>query len=152
MNRRFICPRCRATNVGPQTFCLHCWAPGPGAGGRQPAPRADQPTRQDSSGGRAKSPPAARLVLVRGGGPPQVNVPAAGLTIGRNPTEGLVLASDSQVSRQHARLEYAGGLWVLSDLGSRNGTFVNGARVTRQVLRSGDVIRIGQAEWTFQAA
>jgi pSer/pThr/pTyr-binding forkhead associated (FHA) protein len=150
MNKRFTCPRCRATNVGPQTFCLLCWAPMTGPGGQAAAPPVEPTNGQDSSGGRVKGAPAARLVLVRGGGPPQVNVPAAGLTIGRNPTEGLVLASDAQVSRQHARLEYTDGQWVLSDAGSRNGTFVNGARVTRQALRPGDVIRIGQAEWTFR--
>lgn len=96
--------------------------------------------------------PPARLTLVRGAGPPQVNVPAGGLTIGRNPTEGLVLGSDSLVSRQHARLEYAGGQWILTDVGSRNGTFVNGARVTRQALRPGDQIQIGQCTWVFQTA
>jgi pSer/pThr/pTyr-binding forkhead associated (FHA) protein len=153
MKGSFVCPRCRATNVGPQNFCLLCWAPMAGAAGVQgKAPPDDAAARRDPYTGRAKAAPAARLALVRGAGPVQVNVPAGGLTIGRNPTEGLVLGSDSLVSRQHARLEYAGGQWILTDVGSRNGTFVNGARVTRQALRPGDQIQIGQCTWVFQTA
>lgn len=50
---------------------------------------------------------------------------------------------DNGVSRQHARLSYARGAWYVQDLGSSNGIFVNGRRVTATALRNGDRIGIG---------
>src|SRR5690606_14686349 len=50
------------------------------------------------------------------------------LRIGRDPANGLRLTHET-VSRVHAELHYQGGLWVLRDLGSANGTTVNGRRV-----------------------
>jgi len=64
------------------------------------------------------------------------------LTIGRSSGNAIVLA-DERVSRQHARLHARGGVLVLTDLEARNGTFVNGARITEIVIGAGDVIEIG---------
>ncbi len=47
------------------------------------------------------------------------------------------------VSRKHASIEWRDGDWLLSDLGSRNGTFVNGATVQRHFLKAGDMLRFG---------
>ncbi|MBU0490489.1 MAG: FHA domain-containing protein, partial [Chloroflexi bacterium] len=52
---------------------------------------------------------------------------------------------------QHARLDWAGHAWVIRDLNSRNGTYVNGARVTSQPVRPGDQIVVGQTVLVFQA-
>lgn len=72
-------------------------------------------------------------------------------TLGRDGHAAAVLLDDRDVSRRHARLEIVDGELVLIDLGSTNGTFVNDARVTRQVLVIGDHVRIGRYEltWTF---
>ena len=64
------------------------------------------------------------------------------LTIGRATDAELVLA-DPLASRRHARLSSHGGRLVLSDLGSRNGTRVNGDPVRESVVGPGDVIEIG---------
>ncbi|MEN9259173.1 MAG: FHA domain-containing protein [Gloeomargarita sp. SRBZ-1_bins_9] len=65
------------------------------------------------------------------------------LTIGRDPRNDLVIAHPT-VSRFHARVERHDGSFVLTDLGSTNGTFVNGKPVTQPyVLRARDTIRIG---------
>lgn len=66
--------------------------------------------------------------------------------IGRAATNDLVL-HDTSVSARHARVVVAdGGLW-LEDLGSRNGTFVNGVRITQKTkVASGDLIRVGSLE------
>ena len=66
-----------------------------------------------------------------------------GLTIGRTPDNELVLA-DSGLSRQHARIVFGQGAYWLEDLGSTNGTLVNGTRLTTaHPLRTGDVIQLG---------
>lgn len=50
---------------------------------------------------------------------------------------------DEQISRRHARIRTNGGVVVIQDLGSTNGTFVNGQRVAVQQLENGDTIRLG---------
>jgi EmrB/QacA subfamily drug resistance transporter len=66
------------------------------------------------------------------------------LEIGRDPGLGLALGEDSLVSKRHARLEVRADGLVLEDLGSRNGTFVNGQRIQGAVfVQPGDRIVIG---------
>ncbi len=64
-----------------------------------------------------------------------------------------VVINDPQVSRRHASISWDGSRWIIKDLGSTNGTFVNGVRVTgTQVLREGDVVGLGDVLLTFQSA
>lgn len=69
--------------------------------------------------------------------------------IGRSLGNDIVLAGDSKVSRDHAEIRHEGGALVIHDLNSRNGTWVNGARVTKQRLKDGDQIQIGNTRITF---
>lgn len=67
------------------------------------------------------------------------------LVIGRHPDCEIVLP-DRQISRQHARISRQGDTFVIEDLGSKNGTYVNGEPVVdRRVLTDGDVVQIGLA-------
>jgi hypothetical protein len=58
---------------------------------------------------------------------------------------------DRTVSRVHAQLRWVNGGWVLSDLGSTNGTWVNGWRVDKAWIRSGDRVQLGAIELEFRA-
>ena len=73
------------------------------------------------------------------------------LTIGRGGDNTAVLDGDDYASARHARVEsQRDGVWIL-DLGSTNGTWVNGQRMDgRHRLRDGDVVRIGQTELRFE--
>jgi DNA-binding NtrC family response regulator len=73
------------------------------------------------------------------------------LCFGRDPDCEVVLAS-GRVSRRHAQLSRSGPLWLLSDLDSKNGVFVNGKKATRAALSPGDVIRIGDFVAVFVEA
>lgn len=64
------------------------------------------------------------------------------LTIGRHPSCDVVVPVQA-VSRRHAALSFRDGKWILRDLGSRNGTLLNGTAVARCELRPGDVLAIG---------
>ena len=100
-----------------------------------PAPRTIDPSRNAHS--------AVRLTVIEG--------PAIGLefkidgnaTIGRSP-DASVMVDDPGVSRLHARIRQntAGGFEV-EDLGSKNGTFLNGTRVEHALAKLGDKIRVG---------
>ncbi len=66
------------------------------------------------------------------------------LVIGRDSSSGIAI-NDAEVSRKHARLNFQGGKYVIEDLGSTNGTFVNGQRITgAAVLKAGDVVSLGE--------
>jgi len=74
------------------------------------------------------------------------------VTLGRDTENQVPLAADAKASRVHASIERLGNGWCAHDLGSRNGTFVNGQRLWRErVLRDGDEIRIGTTTLTYRA-
>lgn len=68
----------------------------------------------------------------------------ARLVIGRSSSCEIVLGDDT-VSRRHAELRLEAGRWLLRDLGSSNGSYVNGRLVTEAEVRRGDVIHLGGA-------
>ncbi len=72
------------------------------------------------------------------------------LTIGRDPACGICVP-EGAVSRQHARIHFEGGAWVIRDLGSRNGTLVDGQFVSELVLEDLHEIRVGDAIFKFVA-
>jgi hypothetical protein len=76
-------------------------------------------------------------------------VPLVGdtITVGRAASNDLVLA-DAAVSRQHARLEPGADGWQVVDLGSMNGTWVNGTRVRQSAVAPGDEVAFGGARFT----
>jgi serine phosphatase RsbU (regulator of sigma subunit) len=65
-----------------------------------------------------------------------------GTLIGRQPDAGIYLESLA-VSRHHARVLFEDGAWVVEDVGSANGTFLNGHKITRAVLTEQDALQIG---------
>lgn len=90
---------------------------------------------------------AVQYQLVMHSGPtPGKTFPMEGdvLTIGRDAGNQIVI-NDGEVSRKHTQFVSQGGKYVVSDLGSTNGTFVNGQRITGQhVLQPGEVISLGE--------
>jgi predicted component of type VI protein secretion system len=72
------------------------------------------------------------------------------VTIGRSLECGLQVR-DALLSRQHCRIEPIGSTWVLTDLNSRNGTFLNSERITQHVFEEGDVVRMGRVRICFRA-
>jgi pSer/pThr/pTyr-binding forkhead associated (FHA) protein len=84
--------------------------------------------------------------VMRSGPTPGVTFPLDGdqLTIGRDSSNGVAI-NDAEVSRKHSRLLFQGGKYVIEDLGSTNGTFVNGQRLAGPVvLKAGDVVSLGE--------
>lgn len=71
--------------------------------------------------------------------------------IGRHGSNHLVIGSDGLASRNHAEIEIAGARVVLRDLGSSNGTWVNGERVLWRRLFGGEVIRVGHLQLRYRA-
>lgn len=94
--------------------------------------------------GRARA--QAPLLMIDG---KRVVISPAGATLGRGRASDIVL-DDPNVSRQHAEIRPRGGSWIITDLGSTNGSQLNGRRLEgSEVLRSGDEIELGASTMTF---
>ena len=89
----------------------------------------------------------AQYQLVMHSGPtPGKTFPLEGdlITIGREGDNGIII-NDAEISRKHTQFVFQGGKFILTDLGSTNGTFVNGQRLTGQhILQPGEVISLGE--------
>ncbi len=72
-----------------------------------------------------------------------------GLTIGRNADNDIPLPDELLVSRWHAEITCQEGRFVLRDLESTNGTWVDGQRIAQHVLAPGNRVQIGAVEWLF---
>jgi pSer/pThr/pTyr-binding forkhead associated (FHA) protein len=70
------------------------------------------------------------------------------VSIGRAP-ENDIRFSDRYVSKRHALVSLIGSEYVIQDVGSRNGVFINGKRVKTAVLRSGDTLQLGNTILRF---
>ena len=86
--------------------------------------------------------PASLVVLDPNGHRKRVPVDPIPFLIGRQPENHLILR-DRRVSRSHARIVVENGAYVLEDIGSRHGTFVNGKRVKRKQLENTDRVEFG---------
>ena len=102
-------------------------------------PHTDTQTMAPLSVDSHRTPPKAFLILE---GERTVPISLAVINVGRRYDSDIIL-DDPRVSRAHAQLRLRFGHYVVYDLGSTGGTFVNGQRVGECVLRPGDVISLG---------
>jgi hypothetical protein len=91
-----------------------------------------------------------RLVGMAGTYMGQVFPIAGAAVIGREPTNPVPLDRDTTASRRHAQITADGGSFRIQDLGSSNGTYVNGAKVTETLLNPGDEVSIGGTRFRFE--
>ena len=90
----------------------------------------------------------ARLVYLNGEKMGQAVEVKDGMVLGRQADCHLVL-DDPKMSRHHARIIQEGGRYVVVDLNSSNGTFLNGVRIEKSTLSMGDRLRLGSTEFVF---
>jgi pSer/pThr/pTyr-binding forkhead associated (FHA) protein len=150
-----FCTHCGHPNRDDARFCAKCGAP------LQDDPTLTLPAIEHDDEPHDEFPfpqdelkPGQALLLVKRGH-------SAGSTFlleadvssaGRNP-DSAVFLDDVTVSRKHAVFERRGdGAWFVRDIGSLNGTYVNGEQVDETKLTSGDEVQIGKFKLTFFAA
>lgn len=96
--------------------------------------------------------PVAWLVI-RSGGRAGTQFPLGQDTanlVGRDPSRADIVIDDDTVSREHARLRYDNGQFVIHDMASTSGTYVNGNLVQRQLLYDNDRINLGKVELVYK--
>lgn len=124
-------------------------SPGPQYGGHMPTSGPPAPQyggHMPTSGPPAPQMGQARLVSSDGR---QYTIQIGSTTIGRG-EQATMRLPDVGISRRHARIDYDGAQVVLTDLGSTNGTLVNGQRISAVALNPGDVIQVGTTTMTFR--
>ena len=100
----------------------------------------------------ARAPVRGLLIVVSGAlAGTRVDVGAQPVTIGKGPST-IQVGDDPAVSTRHAEVALRGGLFVVTDLGSTNGTFVNNQRIAQPTrLGDGDLLRFGNTQMKFRA-
>ena len=145
------CPECGFQNPEAANYCSKC-------GALLHTPESGEQTQTFSPAVRdelleslGELPDTGPALIVRmGGGRTGETFSPHGdrTTIGRSPDCGVFL-DDVTVSRRHAALVQRDRRWMIEDLGSLNGTFVNRRRVESAPLEDGDEIQIGKYRLTF---
>jgi Inner membrane component of T3SS, cytoplasmic domain/zinc-ribbon domain len=149
-----FCTRCGHRNPSDSNFCSSCGSP-------LPQEEGDHPTinfQLDNASGEHQieidldDVPAGGMLIVRSG-------PNAGskfaldkdvVTAGRHPDSDIFL-DDITVSRRHVEVLRRPGGYVVRDVGSLNGTYVNRARVEEGPLGDGDELQVGKFKLVFVA-
>ena len=101
-------------------------------------------------GGATRVLPLARLVLAKEDGSTEEFRLGAQTLVGRSP-EAQVRIQAAAVSRKHSQVVLTPEGYKIVDLGSENGTYVNGSRVQEKVLQNGDRVQIGMARFVYRA-
>lgn len=143
------CPVCGATLEANERVCPACGAPAPVAAEETAAfsPLAAPDTGEETQALPMGSGPA--LVVSKGPDAGERFVLAGEIvTIGRDPASDIFL-NDITVSRRHARIDRTDSGFVLGDVGSLNGTYVNGERIETHHLSAGDEVQIGKFRLRF---
>lgn len=121
--------------------------------GRRPAPESQTPAQDIESRHQPKQfepIPLASLEVIKGSlSKPVIPIHSTNFLIGRDRDADLQLL-DEHVSREHARLRFAGGKWFIQDQNTENGTIVNGEAITAAKIKSGDRISIMSFAFIFR--
>jgi pSer/pThr/pTyr-binding forkhead associated (FHA) protein len=152
IDRAQILSRADVIRVGSEEFRFYADVPPLHAPASSTAMPAMQPTVAVAAVVRAPAPTAGRLLALFEGAAPgqryEIRVPLA--HIGRGAHNDVVLPDDS-VSETHAKIQWRDGGWFLADVGSTNGTFVSGERITAERRLDGPVeLRFGTTVLKFR--
>lgn len=167
---QYVCPKCHIIGKGPNKRCGMCGSPLVPATGQQgnnstqqqgaaAQPFAGASQQQQGAAqpfaGAAQQQGAARMASYLVCQAEQVSIPLMnGAVIGRTAGDyANILGKCIYISGMHARLTQNGSVWSITDLGSRNGTKVNGVACQPNVpmtFKAGDTIRLG-AFYDFRA-
>ena len=159
------CTRCGHDNPEGSRFCAQCGAalsqervgestsviPKVGGEDSGEQPEATPESAADAHAGAVESLPAGSALLVVKRGPnagSRFALTADVTTAGRHPDSDIFL-DDITVSRRHAEIAKASGGYVVRDVGSLNGTYLNRERIDEAPLQNGDEVQVGKFKLVF---
>ena len=140
-----ICPACREKNPVSEVICRVCMTNLSSVRPTADAPVEAPPAEADSDTTVFSMPEVMTLARASDGRSIPVS---SGYVLGRSGDAAEFFQDMRTVSRQHARISFLDGGWSIEDLGSTNGTWVNGQRVETgkpRELKKGDVLALSMA-------
>ena len=147
--KKLICEQCNQQLDKSWDGCPYC-AQAAADSAPAPGPSKTQAFMIDPGGGGGSMQLLGWLVPVQGPQRGELFTLAPKTSIGTDPSSTVVLI-DQYMSSHHAEIKAEGGVWVLKDLGSTNGTYVNDKRVDQQELVDNDFVKFGQALAKFKS-
>lgn len=142
------CPVC-GHNSGPEAnFCAACGRRLKASGGGDAVHSADEPTTEMALETGLIQQPAVLVVTQGPAAGSRYELVDARVTVGRHPESDIFL-DDITVSRRHAEVSREGLVSQVKDMGSLNGTYLNGRRVEEAGLKDGDELQVGRFKLTF---
>jgi tetratricopeptide (TPR) repeat protein len=137
-----VCNRCRRKLLD-SPVCLYCTQGGFDAMAYLRAVAEKQRAAEEQAKEKEKEKRPANALRSEDGNE-QYKLDEEEVGIGRHPRNRIMIADDRAVSRYHAQIKYRAGEFVLTDLDSPNGTFINGEKIAEPTrLMTGDVLTIG---------
>jgi hypothetical protein len=147
-----LCNRCGHQNPAEANFCSSCGSPLEGAGNDATVSfPVEVEIGEDELAGPLPEPPQGTGLLVVKRGPnagSRYPLEAEVTKAGRHPDSDIFL-DDITVSRRHAEFHRREGSYVVRDVGSLNGTYLNRERIEEADLSSGDEVQIGKFKLVF---
>ena len=156
MAESIVCVECGHRNPADANFCSSCGAPLPReehTGVFHPDDLVVDPSDDDVRIDLADVPPGTGVLVLKSGTEAGIRhvLSSALTTAGRHPRSDIFL-DDITVSRRHVEVSRSpGGDYVLRDVGSLNGTYVNRERIDEVTLHDGDQVQIGKFKLVFFA-
>lgn len=143
--KKHLCAQCGEKLEKSWDACPYCAQAAQG-----PAQQRTQAIQLDPAGGGSNMQLLGWIVPVKGAERGELYTLAPASMVGTDPGCTVCL-SDPYMSSHHAEIKAEGGVWVLKDLGSTNGTFVNDKRVDQHELVDNDFVRFGQSLVKFKS-
>jgi hypothetical protein len=141
----FACPHCA------QAAAQQAAAAAPKAAPKTMAFMLNQGVQAGGAGASSGQQVIGWLVPLQGGQRGELFTLGAATLIGTDPATCNLVLTDKFMSSKHAEIKVEAGLWMLKDLGSTNGTYVNDKRVDKQELVDNDFVKFGQALCRFKS-
>jgi len=145
--RKRVCEQCGQELDKSWDSCPYC---AQAAAAQAPAEQKTQAFMIDAAGSGSTMQLLGWLVPVKGPQRGELYTLAPHSVIGTDPTCTVVL-NDHYMSSRHAEIKAEGGTWILQDLGSTNGTYVNDKRIDKQELVDNDFVKFGQSLVKFKS-
>jgi|OpeIllAssembly_1097287.scaffolds.fasta_scaffold45399_2 hypothetical protein len=143
-------PSADATVLGPGAGPARAEATALGPGGVRPGGAAPVSVQAEPPGATVVL-AMPRLVILKDDKPGDEHVLKAGITVlGRSPKVDIQIPF-SEVSRRHAQIVWEADGYVILDLESENGVFVNGQKTKKHILKDGDTVQIGPQKFIFRS-
>ena len=143
-----ICPVCGHISGPEANFCAACGHNLKASAGGDAVHSADEPTTEMALEADLMQQPAVLMVTQGPAAGSRYELIEARVTVGRHPESDIFL-DDITVSRRHAEVYREGLVPQVKDMGSLNGTYLNGRRVEEAGLKDGDELQIGRFKLTF---